>query len=86
VGQERIDLTLHGFIDAVVELKAVAGKLKPDHVWQLQKYMHSKNVRYGILFNFSQTLGQPLGVCVVVGDQQYDVDTYALTDLPSAAF
>jgi GxxExxY protein len=85
VGQERIDLTLHGFIDAVVELKAVA-KLKTDDVWQLQKYMHSKKVRYGILLNFSQTPGQPLGICVLVGDHQYNFETFALTDLPSAAF
>ena len=87
VGQERIDVTIYEWLDVLVEVKAIPGKLlKPDNVWQLQNYMRAKRVRYGLLVNFSQAPGQPLEACAFVGDKLYDLETAALTDLPSAAF
>ena len=87
VGQERIDVTVHDYVSALLEIKAIPGKLmKPDNVWQLQSYMRAKNVRYGLLINFSQAPGQPLEVCVFVEDKLYDLETFELTDLPSSSF
>lgn len=87
VGQERIDVTVHEYLNVLLEIKAIPGKLlKADNIWQLQSYMRAKKAPYGLLVNFSQAPGQPLEVGVFVGDKLYDLETFELAALPSAAF
>lgn len=76
VGQERLDIILHSWLDIIFELKAVAGDIKPEHHWQVLSYMHSKQYKYGIVVNFSQSPNKPMAYSLVIihEDKSYIYD------------
>lgn len=66
VGNERLDIILTSWLEIIFELKAVAGDIKPEHVWQVLSYMRHKEYSYGIVANFSQSPNKPLGYVFVI--------------------
>ena len=58
VGQERLDIILHNWLEIIFELKAVASDIKPEHYWQLINYMNNKKYKFGIVVNFNQSLNK----------------------------
>jgi GxxExxY protein len=79
VGQERLDIILTSWLDIILELKAIAGDIKPEHYWQVLSYMRYKKYNYGIVANFSQSLNKQLGYSFVIIHEDksyiYDVST-----------
>ena len=35
VGQERLDIAIHDWLDLIIELKAVTSEIKSEHYWQI---------------------------------------------------
>lgn len=57
VGYERMDLFLYE-LGLILELKAVAGDIKQEFIWQLVNYMREKKVGLGMVVNYSQGVGK----------------------------
>lgn len=71
VGIARLDIVLLSWLPCIIELKAVASSIKPEHVWQLLRYMKIKDMKYGFIVNYNQTPLKPMNVKIVVrGDKQ----------------
>ena len=68
VGNIRLDVLLHSWLPFVFELKAVATGIHTEDRWQLVRYMSRKNVPYGAVVNFNQSLTKDLEVSFVVCD------------------
>ena len=79
VGQERLDIILHSWLDIVFELKAVAADIKPEHYWQVLSYMRYKKYTYGVVVNFNQSPNKQLAYSFLIIHEDtsyiYDVST-----------
>ena len=60
IAYERIDIALSGWLDIVIELKAVCAGIKADNIWQVLSYMRYKNYKYGVVVNFNQSPNKQL--------------------------
>jgi len=66
VGQERIDIAIHEWLDIIIELKAVISEIKPEHYWQILSYMNYKKYKYGLIVNYNQSPNKDLSYMFVV--------------------
>ena len=76
VGQERIDIVLQSWFDAIIELKATTADIKPDNIWQLLNYMNYKRFPFGVVVNFSQAVTKSISYQFVIikGMKAYTFD------------
>lgn len=86
VGHERLDISVYGEIPIIIELKTVASKIKPEHLWQVQSYMRIKSVEFGMVVNFSTATGAPIEIVVLAGTCIYDMVMCTMQDAPSDEF
>lgn len=74
----RLDIMLHSFLPFIFELKAVSKCIQPEHYWQLVRYMGYKDITYGAVVNFNQSVKYGLEVRFVVKHEGsywlYDLD------------
>jgi GxxExxY protein len=79
VGNNRLDIILLDWLPCIIELKASSGSIKTEEKWQVIRYMDRKEVPYGVVVNFNQSMKGRLYVSFVVkhGDHyyQYDIET-----------
>jgi GxxExxY protein len=79
VGNIRLDIILHSWLPFIFELKAVGSAIQTDERWQLIRYMSRKNVPYGAVVNFNQSVTKGLDISFVVCDEGkyyiYDIET-----------
>lgn len=66
VGNIRLDVILHSWLPFIFELKATGSNIQADERWQLVRYMSRKNVLYGAVVNFNQSLTRGLEISFVV--------------------
>jgi len=66
VGQERLDIAIHEWLDLIIELKAVTSEIKSEHYWQILSYMTYKNYKYGLVVNYNQSPSKDLSYMFVV--------------------
>jgi GxxExxY protein len=55
VGQERLDIAIHEWLDLIIELKAITSEIKPENYWQILSYMKYKKYKYGLIVNYNQS-------------------------------
>jgi GxxExxY protein len=79
VGNIRLDIILHSWLPFIFELKAVGSAIQTEERWQLIRYMSRKNVPYGAVVNFNQSVTKGLDISFVVCDEGkyyiYDIET-----------
>lgn len=79
VGVNRSDIILHDWLPLVIEAKAMTCSIKMDDRWQVIRYMERKNMPYGVVVNFAQSIKGQLSFSFVVKHEskyyQYDVST-----------
>jgi GxxExxY protein len=79
VGNNRLDIILLDWLPCIIELKATAGSIKTEEKWQVVRYMDRKNVQYGVVANFNQSVKGRLYVSFIVNHDghyyQYDIET-----------
>jgi GxxExxY protein len=68
VGQERLDIAVHDWLDIIIELKAVTSEIKSEHYWQILSYMNYKEYKYGLVVNYNQSPNKNLTYMFVVVD------------------
>jgi len=73
----RIDICLQTYLDFIYELKATCTAIKASELWQILRYLKTKDYSYGAVVNFNQSLGGRLEIQFVV---KY-MDEYYLLDL-----
>jgi len=66
VGVNRSDIILHDWLPIVIEAKAMACPIKTDDRWQVIRYMERKNMPYGVVVNFTQSIKGRLSFSFVV--------------------
>lgn len=66
VGQNRLDIILHSWLNIVIELKATSTAIKPDERWQVVRYMSRKDYPYGVVINFNQSTYGELEISFIV--------------------
>jgi GxxExxY protein len=66
VGQERLDIAVHEWLDLIIELKAVTSEIKPEHYWQILSYMNYKEYKYGLLVNYNQSPNKNMSYMFIV--------------------
>jgi GxxExxY protein len=85
VGQERLDIVLHTWLQIIIELKATTTDIKSDNLWQVISYMRYKKYKYGVVVNYTQSPSKDLMYSVVLLQEDrpyvYDLETDALTEL-----
>ncbi len=78
VGNNRLDIIVHDWLPLIIELKATAAIKNADR-WQVVRYMSRKDVPFGVVINFSQTVKGSLYISFIVkheGDYyQYSPET-----------
>ena len=77
----RIDICLQGYLDFIYELKATATMIKVSELWQILRYLKTKNYTYGAVVNFNQSLGGRLEIQFVVKNS----GEYYLYDIKNAS-
>ena len=79
IGLIRLDILLTNWLPFILELKAKAGVISSEEKWQVVRYMQRKNIPYGAVVNFAQSLHGHLqfGFIVQQGDKyyQYNIET-----------
>jgi GxxExxY protein len=79
VGNNRLDIILLDWLPCIIELKATAGSIKTEERWQVVRYMDRKDVPYGVVANFNQSIKGRLYIAFIVkhGEHyyQYDLET-----------
>lgn len=80
IGLIRLDVILTNWLPFILELKAKTGLINSEEKWQLIRYMQRKNVPYGAVVNFSQSLRGHLQFGFVVQGEnntyyQYNLET-----------
>lgn len=55
IGNNRLDIIIHHWLPIILETKATSSITTEDR-WQVIRYMSRKNVPYGVVINFSQTI------------------------------
>jgi len=73
----RIDICLQTYLDFIYELKATCTAIKASELWQILRYLKTKDYSYGAVVNFNQSLPGRLEIQFVV---KY-ADEYYLFDL-----
>ena len=90
VGQERLDIVLHNWLQIIIELKATTTDIKSDNLWQLISYMRYKKYKYGIVVNYNQSPSKDLLYSLVLLQEErayvYDLETGALVELTDYAY
>ena len=79
VGQERLDIILHSWLNIIIELKAVATDIKSDHYWQIFSYMRYKQYKYGVVVNFNQSPNKQIAYqfLIIHKDKLYIYDLFS---------
>jgi GxxExxY protein len=76
---QRLDISLTSYLPFTYELKAVSGVIKPEHHWQLVRYLEYKKQSYGAVVNFNQSERGPLEIQFIVRQEEvfylYDLAT-----------
>ena len=79
VGQNRLDIILHSWLDVILELKATSTSIKPDERWQVVRYMNRKNYTYGVVINFQQSIHGDVEISYIVRNEDryyiYNLET-----------
>jgi GxxExxY protein len=81
IGNIRLDILLHSWLPFVFELKAVAGMIHTDDRWQVVRYMSRKDVLYGAVVNFNQSISKGLEISFIAkncDDKYYIVNLETL--------
>ena len=52
---QRLDVSLTSYLPFTYELKALSGAIKPEHHWQLVRYLDYKKQPYGAVVNFNHS-------------------------------
>jgi len=90
VGQERLDIVLHTWLQIIIELKATSTEIKSDNLWQVISYMRYKKYTKGVVVNYNQSPNKDLTYSVVLLQEDrpyiYDLETGALTELTDYAY
>ena len=85
VGQERLDIVLHTWLQVIIELKATSTEIKSDNLWQVISYMRYKKYTKGVVVNYNQSPNKDLTYSVVLLQEDrpyiYDMETSSLTEL-----
>ena len=85
VGQERLDIVLHTWLQIIIELKATATEIKSDNLWQVISYMRYKKYTKGVVVNYNQSPNKQLSYTFVLIQEDkpyiYDMETSSLTEL-----
>jgi GxxExxY protein len=66
IGQERLDILIHEWLDLIIELKAVTSEIKSEHYWQILSYMNYKKCKYGLVVNYNQSPNKNLSYMFVI--------------------
>ena len=90
VGQERLDIVLHTWLQIIIELKATATEIKSDNLWQVISYMRYKKYTKGVVVNYNQSPNKQLSYTFVLIQEDkpyiYDMETSSLTELTDYAY
>ena len=93
VGLQRMDICLTSWLEAIIELKAVSGDIKPEHCWQLLSYMIQKNYSLGLVVNFTSSPSKECCFRMIVKKEDdddnfyfYDCDTDEFTLVEGYSF
>lgn len=90
VGQERLDIVLHNWLQIIIELKATTTDIKSDNLWQVISYMRYKKYKYGVVVNYNQSPNKDLLYSVVLLQEDrpyvYDLETGDMTELTDYAY
>jgi GxxExxY protein len=85
VGQERLDIVLHNWLQIIIELKATSTEIKSDNLWQVISYMRYKKYTKGVVVNYNQSPNKQLSYTFVLLQEGrpyiYDMETGSLTEL-----
>ena len=85
VGQERLDIVVHTWLQIIIELKATATEIKSDNLWQVISYMRYKKYTKGVVVNYNQSPNKQLSYTFVLIQEDkpyiYDMETSSLTEL-----
>lgn len=71
VGNNRLDILLHTWLPLIIELKATTTAVKTEERWQAVRYMARKNVPYGVVINFNQSIKGSLYLAFVVKHEEH---------------
>ncbi len=63
---QRLDINIHRYLPIIIELKAKTGVVTHSEMWQLTRYMASKDYSYGVLINYNQTLTGDIQIIFIV--------------------
>jgi GxxExxY protein len=79
----RLDICLNAYLDFIYELKATPSDIKTPELWQLLRYLKTKQYSYGAVVNFNQSMTGKLGVQFIVfyGGDYYIYDHVAQTGI-----
>lgn len=66
VGQERLDIAVHEWLDLIIELKAISSEIKPENYWQILSYMKYKKYKYGLIVNYNQSPNKNLSYMFLI--------------------
>lgn len=72
IGNIRLDICLHTWLPFIFELKAVGTSIQTDERWQLIRYMSRKEISYGAVVNFTQSIRGSLAISFIVRDESGD--------------
>jgi len=90
VGQERLDIVVHTWLQIIIELKATATEIKSDNLWQVISYMRYKKYTKGVVVNYNQSPNKQLSYTFVLLQEDrpyiYDLETGAMTELTDYAY
>jgi GxxExxY protein len=90
VGQERLDIVLHNWLQIIIELKATTTDIKSDNLWQVISYMRYKKYIKGVVVNYNQSPNKQFSYTFVLLQEErpyiYDLETGALTELTDYAY
>jgi GxxExxY protein len=90
VGQERLDIVLHNWLQIIIELKATTTDIKSDNLWQVISYMRYKKYTKGVVVNYNQSPNKQLSYTFVLLQEErpyiYDLETGAFTELTDYAY
>ncbi len=63
---QRVNIILHTYLPIVIELKANTEGVTHSELWQLTRYMASKDYSYGVLINYNQTQDSDIQIIFIV--------------------
>jgi len=85
VGQERLDIAIHEWLDLIIELKAITSEIKPENYWQILSYMNYKKYKYGLIVNYNQSPNKNLSYMFIIIEKEipyiYEYDSKITVEL-----